>query len=562
VGTQETDAILGTGSPCRWVCEGFSGKNADKSNQVNPPLNSQPTGPAEPPSFTRIVRDGEKLVVGLSDFKPGDGIVQTEEGWAARVPVVGYLEISDGGVGRVSPVVVIDEVGIHAALDLRTARDGEAGVTRAEVDRALTDSGVTDGLNPNRVDAAWRLFDARGSLLRPMRVASGTAPVPGRLASVTYEPDFDPDHSGAVSEAKNGREAEDGSIDFREQDRVANVPMGAQFGVWTPGGESKEGIGLDGSPIDVPASEKSKPLKTGKNVKCEPQGDGTVRLVAMIAGVLEIEKGVPSISEVLLIPGDVDFETGNIDADGSVVIKGSVRKGFRVAARLSLTIEGTVEGADLICGGDLELKKGLIGSETTKVIVGGSLRMKYAQNAHVECSGDVEILDADMGSEIICSGKILATSGRGRLRGGTYSATKGIRANEIGSELGAVTLVAVGVNELAERAKAQLKRELEGIKVQLRRLKAKPCKGPGTAEGKEAKARRELEKLSQDLRQKMLEMDPVEDVVEASDIVAKKCVYFGSQITIRGVSLRPSETTGGRRFALDPETNRVQAKSK
>ena len=47
---------------------------------------------------------------------------------------------------------------------------------------------------------------------------------------------------------------------------------------------------------------------------------------------------------VYVVPGDVDFSTGNIDFIGSVKVMGSVRNGFSVKAEGNVEIMGRLEG--------------------------------------------------------------------------------------------------------------------------------------------------------------------------------------------------------------------------
>jgi len=47
-----------------------------------------------------------------------------------------------------------------------------------------------------------------------------------------------------------------------------------------------------------------------------------------------LEKGTIEVSEYLEIEGDVDYNTGNIEFPGIVIIKGDVKPGFVVRAKV------------------------------------------------------------------------------------------------------------------------------------------------------------------------------------------------------------------------------------
>jgi uncharacterized protein (DUF342 family) len=500
----------------------------------------------------RIVRPGE--VLEAWDGALGTGLEGDSDGRLRVVSVgVGFLEVAESGELVVSPAVRVSADRVEAALELHAPVDGEAPVERAEVEAALEAAGIAEGLDLARVDAAWRIFEARGELLRPMRVARGRAPVAGRPSRIDYDPSVVPDEPA---------DGEDARIDYHECGGVVNVTEGQRIGVWVPGEESAPGVGVDGAELEVDASERTKPLRVGKHVDTVEGEDGRIELLAAKAGILVIADGVPGVSLVLTIDGDVDLDTGNIDAEGSVVIKGAVRPGFKVRARDGLVVFGVVEGADLAAGADMELKKGLIGSDDTKVMVAGDLRIKYAQNAHLEVRGNVELGDSDMGSTILCSGRLRADAGRGRLRGGDYHAALGLRAKELGSDLGALTRASVGTDILRERERGALSGRLDELKHE--RLKFKRLSGQksGFAQRKAEKRRRELQKEEHSLRAKLAEFDAASGVIDAApEIRIQKSVFFGVELEIRGAHLRPTETTGGRLFAFDPTSARIQARS-
>jgi uncharacterized protein (DUF342 family) len=252
----------------------------------------------------------------------------------------------------------------------------------------------------------------------------------------------------------------------------------------------------------------------------------------------------------------VDYESGNIDVGGSLLIRGSVRAGFKVSACHCITVLGVAEGADLAAGGDMVLAKGLIGSEGTRVTVGGNLRVKYTQNADIICGGDVEILDADMGSKVVASGRIIAVQGRGRLRGGTYSAGSSISAKEIGSELGAITKLSCGVDEVAAAERKQTADLLNEISAGLQELKGLTDPSNSVAQRKADTKILQLENSQLALMARMKELKAAAEAAAEGEqpfVRAKSQVYFGTQIEVLRVKLSPSKSTAGRRFTLDKE---------
>ena len=81
--------------------------------------------------------------------------------------------------------------------------------------------------------------------------------------------------------------------------------------------------------------------------------DGT-KLISQVSGHVQLEGDKVFVSNCLELV-DVDASTGDIDYDGSVVIKGNVLAGFSVKAAGDISVSGIVEGATLISGGNITL---------------------------------------------------------------------------------------------------------------------------------------------------------------------------------------------------------------
>mgnify|MGYP003884863173 CR=1 FL=1 len=201
---------------------------------------------AHPPgagaAHLRVVRPGEALDLGDHPGPYGPGILVEADG--LRAGRLGYLVSHAAGRPTVMPVAQVRGDRLEASLDLRAPASDERPLERDELDDALAAAGVVHGLDVHRVDAAWRIFTVRGELLRPMWVARGEAPVPGRPERIDWAPEVDP-----TSELEEG---EDGRIDFHMQSSVRNLAAGQVLGVFVPGGEARSGRGVDGVEVELP----------------------------------------------------------------------------------------------------------------------------------------------------------------------------------------------------------------------------------------------------------------------------------------------------------------------
>jgi uncharacterized protein len=497
----------------------------------------------------------EEVVWGAGIERGGSGLE-----WRATVSGFGYLEFDERDVPRVVPAITIDSARLAAHLDLRQATGDEAPIQVPEIYAALRATGVCHGLSVRHVQAAWRLFQKSGSLASPLRIASGTVPIKARKGEVVWEIE--------VGQSTGSVNAVHGQIDFHERQYVQSVRAGQRLGVWKGAMNPEPGIGVDGEEIGI-AEKPPPPLKLGAGLVAEEKEPGLTLILVAIDGMFIVDtNGAPSVVDQLEIPGDVDLETGNIDARGSVVVRGSVRPEFHVKTTGDLTIRGMIEAASLTVGGNLVVEKGILGAEGESIIVKGDVTARYCQNADIRCGGSVKLLDSDTNSVIRCEGELQAVDGRGRLRGGEYSAREGISTRELGSELGAPTKASVGGDGTIESDLKTLRGKLMDVRARMRmgRRTEPPLSRKVTGRGKSdfcrkrPKIARDLARQEAALRAKLRRLEKqCGGGGEGVALTVLGAVYIGVEITVQGRILCIPGSITGRRFILDPQTLSIDA---
>lgn len=80
-----------------------------------------------------------------------------------------------------------------------------------------------------------------------------------------------------------------------------------------------------------------------------------------------------AIESVYEIKEDVSLKTGNIDFNGTVIIRGDVPTGFSIKASGDILIDGLVEAAHIEAKGSVTIVKGIVGSRTGGIIAGGKM---------------------------------------------------------------------------------------------------------------------------------------------------------------------------------------------
>ena len=149
-----------------------------------------------------------------------------------------------------------------------------------------------------------------------------------------------------------------------------------------------------------------------------------------------------AVLPLLTIESDVDFRTGHVEFDGSLVIQGSVRPGFRVEATGSIQVLGLLDGGSVTAGGDVQIG-GIVGRDTAVVQSSGSLDTAFIEHADIHAGGAVKV-----GNEIrhskVQADTVVEVAGAGRVVGGTLHAGELIQVRRISCPLGSETDIRVG----------------------------------------------------------------------------------------------------------------------
>jgi len=438
------------------------------------------------------------------------------------------------------------------AAEINPSAFGGAVLGVGEIRAAALAAGVVFGLDRRRIEALATLWQ-RGELPAGwMGIASGQPPRPPRAERLEFEGE---DEAGAEE-----------TIDHRDQGRYTRVRRGQRIARWIAPRDGAPGKCVEGTEIPCAAAEAAR-FEAQAGVVLEPLEDNTFAVIAGADGALMVEDGWRlSVLDVLRIEGDVDLETGHIESSGNVVITGSVRASFRVTSDHDIEVQGTVEDAQVVAGGKLTVGGGIIGGDFGFVRAVKSLWVRHAQNARIECDGDVTLGDSDLGSTITAGGALRATEGRGRLSGGTYRAALGVMAQELGSPLGAATALSVGLDPALERELAEAQAQLATLEKAISHVVTGQTSEAASArfDRSSARALREAIRRRIELRRDVERLTArIQALFEhfgrhgPAAVDVKRAVHGGVSVEIGGFRLTLDERGGPRTFALDRTTGAV-----
>ena len=300
-------------------------------------------------------------------------------------------------------------------------------------------------------DTVALLTDALEQFKRDRRdvkviIAEGVEPQHGSCGGIEWREGFepvassepDPDEAEIVDPPvieEEGEEA-DNAIDFYNQSAYLTIDEGQQIATLIKPEMGKPGFDVYGRRIP-PRPGKAYPLQAHPSVRVE--SDGTVS--ATLSGLLTHDATHIRIDPILQIANGVNFSTGNIEFDGSVLIANGVCDRFSVECTDDLSVSGLIEAAHLKCGGSFRAG-GFAGREQGTLTVGKDARCRYLVGVRAEVTGDLSVEKEIINSHVNVYGSISLRSGD--LIGSEAHVWGRAKISTIGSEAGVATTLRLG----------------------------------------------------------------------------------------------------------------------
>ena len=334
--------------------------------------------------------------------------------------------------------VSISDDDMNASVVLNAPEDGGQRLSLEAAEQTLKDAGVVHGVDTQALKMlleAQRYDEAR-------IVAVGTPAKDGEDGKLIFNFSTD-ERTGSPMEIGSGR------VDYRSLDLYVSVEEGQLLLTREAATAGLPGTTVKGVTINQkPGKEVTFPR--GKNVDIN---DDKTEMYAQYSGMVEFVNNSVNVSNVYTVKGDCDLSVGNIDFDGSVHISGSVRSGSLIKATGGVIVDGSVEAATIIAGGNVEIKGGMQGADKGLIEAGGAVSILYVERGIIHADGPVTV-DVSMHS-IIESGDTLTAQGRrGAIIGGHAGSCGNIVANYLGTVSNTRTEVSVGVTP-RKRARLQ-----------------------------------------------------------------------------------------------------------
>lgn len=311
----------------------------------------------------------------------------------------------------------------------------------------LGDQGIFFGIVDDSLIEKW--IASAGVEDEGLIVAKAELPVLSKDGSIEYY--FESEYTNP------GKVREDGSIDFHDRGDVPFVEKGSLLARKTAPESGRNGVSvldediLVEEPLDPSFLSGHGTLLSDDGLTIFADEDGQPHLDPM---------GSITVNPEMMVNGDVDFETGNIDFQGNIVIRGTIKQGFSIKG-VNLTAN-EIEGATISLSGELNISSGITDADIQTV---GNIHTKFIHNSTILGFGDFTVQNEIIDSEILLSGTCQVPTGH--IIASKISAKKGIHAGKIGTPSSLPPKLKVGAEkhivEMIRKNKIELTSSLEKI---------------------------------------------------------------------------------------------------
>ncbi|WP_290579330.1 FapA family protein [Ketobacter sp.] len=359
---------------------------------------------------------------------------------------------------------------------------------------------------------------------------------------------------------------DNGTVDMHDFGEIEMVEVGAALVRRIPPVEGAAGFNVMGESVPAPTPQ-DRALNLGEGTEISAEDENL--LVAARRGVpLKIDNGM-MVSDAYCV-GDVDLQTGNVDFDGTVVVKGSVKEGMQVKATGKVLIRDFLESATVIAGDDVVIGKGILGRQrnpaagetpfSVMVETPGTVFANYIQYAKVVSASTVTAAKHIMHSDITGTDITVISPKKteGKILGGIIRPIQRLHCNTLGgpsyipTEVDFSTRIAEPLTELStlqEELSSRLN-VIRGMKEALRPIEKNAANQDAMDQiRKISNTIAHFENLVVELKRRRQQLiEQVQAISETFEVVVERAVFPGVQLVFIQQALAVKQERDGCRI--------------
>lgn len=440
---------------------------------------------------------------------------------------------------------------VHVAEDKMAAfltvhaPGGEESVSEEELLNVIREAGVSFGLDRGAVQKIMneKQWDAC------VEVATGKEAIPGADARLEF--------SFPTEASLKPKKHQDGSVDYKEVGLVHSIEKDAALVRKIEAKRGEPGMNVLGEELPaVPGKDVN--ILAGAGAYPDEKDEAIIR--AAEDGVVHYDARSDTIEvlQLYLVPGSVDFSTGNLNTRSSIEVRGDVKPGFSITTPYDVEVKGVVEHASISCSGALKVHEGIIGEEGSEINVRGDVHAGYIHNQMLACAGSVYTVNEIRHCNIECKDEVVVVRDNGLILGGTTKAINQITAAFIGSENSVPTVVEVGIDTTYLEALGKKQSEKQVVSDEMEKIRAKATKiiqtsRLGNQDFRFVRLKPEWERCKERLAALEAEVAELAALVygaPAPEIQVKRTIYPGVTLRIKQASHKINNELTAVKFRL------------
>ncbi len=278
---------------------------------------------------------------------------------------------------------------------------------------------------------------------RELVIALGIPPVHGQDEDINWYVNIEYIYVPKVDES--------GVVNYKEGKTLPFIRKGEMAGMLRSATKGeKEGVDVFGNSI---AAEDGVSLDLDwmdhfEQKEIEEEGKQYISLIAASSGLVQKEKNKITIIPVFETK-TVDYTTGNINFDGSVIVKDSITDGFIVQATGDIHVKGSVGACSIKSGGSVIISGGMNGRKKGSIKAKNDIIIKFAENCSMFSAQSILVESHILLSSIVSLNEIIVGKQKknGKIIGSQICALKSITANQVGSHTAEDSMLWVGVRK-------------------------------------------------------------------------------------------------------------------
>lgn len=351
----------------------------------------------------------------------------------AELAALVSLDITDDGMLAVVGHIDASVKGLTALQDVATWH------------KILALKGVTKGIDASALQTITHKLAQRQDV-------ADTEVARGQLPRAAREPYF-------YEMYRENQNPEDRDKAFWERESHLTVKAGAVVGEFRFATEPKVGWNIFGAFID-PDIPDLPFVEEGPGIRLNHLG----QYVATIDGMPKWIDDCLTVSEYLIIPGDLTAMAGQVHFHGSAEVRGDIDAGAHIEVSGDLLVTGMITGGQIKVGGNLIVQGGVVGNGPYAVYVRHDMYCHHIEHFFVEVLGSLQVKKCIIGGQITVFDSLTVTAEDGLVSGGVIHCWDTMKVKRLTAPAGGSTKVYLGTDPINSRRLALRSQRLANLK--------------------------------------------------------------------------------------------------